>query len=345
MSVIIKNQKLSISELLSGKIQENILSSSASAALKFVTNWENGQASFPIHSSGSTGKPKEITLSREKIIYSAKSSMAFLDPNNQFKSALLCINPQYVGGMMVLVRALLHDLDLTVIDPATDISDSINIFHYDLVSMVPMQVQHLLKTDPGLLVHFDTVLIGGAPLSNEDSAQLRNLNVRCFHTYGMTETASHVALKNLSNGESFFRTLGDVAIATDDRGCLKLKGTITDHNWIQTNDVVKVIAHDKFEWLGRADFVINSGGVKIHPEIVESLLSPQINVPFFISGIPDEHLGEKAVLFIETDQVPMINFEALPAYHKPRTIITVDQFEYTESGKINRKATLKKIKL
>ena len=82
----------------------------------------------------------------------------------------------------------------------------------------------------------------------------------------MTETASHVAIKTI--GEDYYSTMGDLEINIDERGCLKLRGTITNNKFIQTNDIVE-IKKNKFKWIGRADWVINSGGVKIFPENLE----------------------------------------------------------------------------
>lgn len=345
MLINFEKQKVIPQALLSGKINENNLSASERAAVIFLRSWLRGENEFKMHTSGSTGEPKSILLSRETLTYSARTSLEYLDPNHSMSSTLLTMNPGFIGGIMVMVRALIADLDLTILEPKSDFSHHLTNNQYDLVSLVPLQVQKMLHTNPVALNRFKTILIGGAPLNANDIARLRKeVTATCYHTYGMTETASHIALKNLTEGSQLFETLGDICIDQDDRGCLMVKGTVTNHQWIQTNDMVEIINFNAFKWLGRSDFVINSGGLKIHPELLELALSEQLKMPFFVVGIPDDTLGEKAILLLEAESVPAIDFSGLPKYHSPKEIILVKQFEYTSSGKINRKATLENLK-
>ena len=55
----------------------------------------------------------------------------------------------------------------------------------------------------------------------------------------------------------------------------------------------------QFQWKGRFDLVVNSGGIKLHPEAIERKLAPHIPYRFFVVGIPDKVLGERLVLVIE----------------------------------------------
>jgi O-succinylbenzoic acid--CoA ligase len=103
----------------------------------------------------------------------------------------------------------------------------------------------------------------------------------------------------------------------------------------------------EFVWQGRLDFVVNSGGVKIHPEEVEFKLSKLWSVPFFVIGIPDQQLGDKLVLCIESSPFPIEKSslqELLPKFHIPKSVYFYQRFEYTKSDKINRLATIANIK-
>lgn len=343
MLINFERQKLTIGELKSGKINENILSPPELEVVKFMKSWVDGQEFFSIQSSGSTGSPKEIRLSRAILTYSASTSLQYLDPQQKLKNTLLCIDPRYIGGKMVLIRAMLRDLNLTVTPPGSHLSILQSQGPFDLTSLVPLHVQHLLNHHPERLQQLKTVLVGGAPLQPEDVERLgRFPKVTFYHTYGMTETASHIALKNLSAQSEEFEALGDIVLGLDDRGCLRIKGTVTGGTWLQTNDVVELRGTRRFSWIGRADFVINSGGVKVHPEQVEASLAGLITTPYFVAGIPDRQLGEKVVLLIESDSLPSLDFDNLPKYHRPRAVYHLDRFVYTPSGKINRPLTLQK---
>ncbi|MEQ8470424.1 MAG: AMP-binding protein [Marinoscillum sp.] len=344
MLIKLERQKLTIGQLKSGKINENNLNDHESRTLNLINIWINNPDHVSIKTSGSTGKPKVISLSSEVISYSASRSLEFIDPNNEYSSALLCLNPEHIGGLMVIIRALLRNLDLTIISPSSKL-DLLPSGKYDLVSMVPLQLKSLLEQNPNKLQQFKTILLGGGPIELHDEKMIqKSPSIKVYHTYGMTETASHIALRNISNGEQSFTTLGDVKIDMDDRDCLKIKGTVTNHRWLQTNDVVKIIDQSRFEWIGRADFVINSGGIKIHPEMIEASLESQIKLPFFVAGLKDDRLGERLVLLVESDKELMIDFSRLGTYEKPKEIIFLPNFSFTPTGKLDRKKTLQSIK-
>ena len=105
----------------------------------------------------------------------------------------------------------------------------------------------------------------------------------------------------------------------------------------------------QFQWLGRSDFVINSGGVKLNPEIIEQKLSEYIPVSFFITGLSDTKLGQKLALVIENplDYFPNKSplFKILEKYEIPKVFAVVHMLDRTKSGKINRYKTLKKINI
>ncbi len=151
----------------------------------------------------------------------------------------------------------------------------------------------------------------------------------------MTETASHVALRALNGPEASdaFRVLGSTQIGADSRGCLTLRGAVTQHELIITNDQVELLDERRFRWLGRHDWVINSGGVKVSPEPVERTVAAQglLTTPdpqFLVVGLPDGRLGQRVVLVVEGPPAPTSDQQhilrtlatALPQYHSPREI-------------------------
>jgi O-succinylbenzoic acid--CoA ligase len=94
--------------------------------------------------------------------------------------------------------------------------------------------------------------------------------------------------------------------------------------------------------------VINSGGIKLHPEEIERKLAIHIKSRFFVAGIPDEKLGEKLVLIIEGNENPAIsnevrNLKTLSKFEAPKETFFVEKFIETETGKIQRIQTLQKI--
>ena len=169
----------------------------------------------------------------------------------------------------------------------------------------------------------------------------------------MTETCTHVAIKLLSGFSSAelvsapnYKTLPDVQISIDNRGCLVINAPKIADEQIVTNDLVTLISDTEFEWLGRHDAIINSGGVKLIPEQIEKKLSAVIDCRFFVVGIPDDILGEKLVLLIEGKNSGNVisnkvrNLSNLNKYEIPKEIFFIDQFVETETKKIQRQQTL-----
>ncbi|MFT6881764.1 MAG: O-succinylbenzoic acid--CoA ligase [Marinoscillum sp.] len=344
MFINFKKWKLTTETLISEKINENIISASEKSVLRFAKDWLSSKEFIEMTTSGSTGTPKPIHLTRNQMQYSAGATLSTIDQERKFKSALLCIDPTFIGGKMLMVRAFTLNMDLTFCEPSELVDTIASGQQFDLVSLVPLQIEKLLDVNPKMLEQFDTVLIGGAPMSNGLLDKLKLLSkTRFYQTYGMTETASHIALKRIDQNTRGFKLIGDTQIKLDQRGCLAIIGTATNQEWVQTNDLANLITENEFEWIGRADNVINSGGIKVSPEIVESLLSDQLDCQYFIAGLTDERLGERVVLFVESVVDLDLDYSVLPAYHAPKEIIKLAAFDYTKTGKINRNSTKQKI--
>jgi len=302
---------------------------------------QEGLTDFSFQSSGSTGTPKKITLSKDQLIQSAKTTLSYfsIKPDARF---LLCIHPQFIGGAMQIVRAYINQGQLDVLTPQRILD--LDHTKYDLVSMVPLQLNKLYKDLKSHLNNFNHLLIGGAmldPQLEEKIAADPLIIANIYTTYGMTETASHIAVKRL--GSPIFKRIGHLKISKNNSSCLKIKGLITKNQWLQTQDIVELIDENTFKWLGRQDYVINSGGLKVHPENIEHHLNKQTNQSLMITFLPDEVLGQKVVLLLEGALIPTFDYSSLHPYEKPKKTLNIKKFIYTKNGKIDRKATQKLI--
>lgn len=97
----------------------------------------------------------------------------------------------------------------------------------------------------------------------------------------MTETVSHIALKKLNSDPAYF-ALGEVGFEQDERGCLIIDAPHLQARRFVTNDMVRLHGNKRFEWLGRFDYVINSGGIKLFPELIEQKLVRSIPGRFLL---------------------------------------------------------------
>ena len=320
--------------------------------LQFIHQWLNGSNFFPIRTSGSTGPSKELLLSREQMQQSARLTGNFFSFQKGLKS-LVCLNTSYVAGMMMLVRSMEYDMLMTVVEPSSDpLQNFPQDTSFDFAAFVPLQLETLLQNPKSveILDRMRVILVGGAPLSPALTASLSHIKAPIFHTYGMTETASHIALRRI-NGEKpddFYTTLPETKIGLDERGCLTIVSPVTKGLKIITNDLVDVIGKRTFRWLGRIDRVINSGGVKINLEeaeqkITEALKQKNKPLVFFLYQVDDARLGQAPAIVIETELTKNTDIvflqglftESLHPYEIPRSFYFIKNFLRTPTGKIN----------
>ncbi|KOS04922.1 O-succinylbenzoic acid--CoA ligase [Flavobacterium akiainvivens] len=301
----------------------------------FILDWLDGNDFVPMQTSGTTGTPKPIRVSKQAMVQSALATGAYFDLPAGTR-ALHCLPAQFVAGKMMLVRAILLGWHIDVTAPASRPLDNCK-GNYDFSALVPLQAEASLSE----LHRVKKTILGGAKVGPELSRQLQELPVNVYETYGMTETVTHIAAKKV--GQPAFETLPGVTVEADDRNCLVINAPRVADKPVVTNDVVEVLGENRFVWLGRVDNVINSGGIKLHPEQIEEKLAAILNNRrYFITTVPDDVLGNKLVLVIEGEPFTIATkqFDVLGRYEKPKEIYFVKQFTETGSGKIRRTETL-----
>jgi O-succinylbenzoic acid--CoA ligase len=322
------------------------------STLNFIRDWVNGVVTYNINTSGSSGTPKNISITRYQMAESARMTLQALNLKSG-DTALVCLNPQFIAGKMMLVRSLLGDLRIIATEPSSNPLKKITR-PFDFIALVPMQIQTILTSaDKHKLDYSKAVLVGGAALSAEQLSLIKAIKSPVFGTYGMTETISHIALQNLNahSEEENFKILPGIKIIIDDRGCLVINAPFLEGE-IHTNDMVKMHDSKSFTWLGRWDNVVNTGGIKVFPEKVEKDLQSMMSTlnfhqSFLIGSVKDALLGEKIILITEGNvdekwkEILKLHKQSFPTYETPRDVYSVNKFVYTENNKIDRKATIR----
>ena len=305
---------------------------------RFLLDWFSDQPDILIQTSGSTGEPKQILASKTMLLASAMTTVkAFnLQPTEQ---ALLCLPVRYIAGKMMLIRALLAGLWIDVIEPTT----MLKVFKtYDFTAMTPHQLRNSLDHTE----QFKQIIVGGAPVDDSLRSALKGHSSMIYSSYGMTETYSHVALQNLSAGETYYTAVDHVRFSMDG-DALVIHAPHIGIEKLITRDCVDLKSSTQFLWKGRSDNVINSGGIKLHPEQIEKALSEIISVPFFVFGKPDKRLGQSLSIVFEGHlpndiEKMVLSFDTLSKYEKPKDYFVLSQF-IRKNGKILRNQTIKKI--
>lgn len=201
--------------------------------LSFINEWNSDSDHIEIKTSGSTGKPKTIKLKKKYMIASAEMTGEFLKLKKDNK-ALLCLSPNTVAGKMMIVRSIVLDLQLIVTDvvssPLKKINDNI-----DFVAMVPLQVQNSLN----YLRKVSKIIVGGGVISNQLWKDISELDIIAYQTFGMTETISHIAMREISNSHKNYMPLRGVELKTIN-DCLQISAPNIGVEGLQTNDIVKL---------------------------------------------------------------------------------------------------------
>ena len=257
-----------------------------------------------VSTSGSTGTPKGAMLTPANLISSADATHQALGGEGQW---LLAMPAAYIAGIQVLVRSMVAGVEPAFID----LSHGFNVAEFAArahelaqtgertsTALTPMQLAKATSTLQGIdaLRTFDAVLVGGAatnPRLLESAAKLR---INVVTTYGSSETSGGCvyngrpiagARVKIVNGRIH---LGGPMVA---RGYHRIDSPDLTDGWFRTSDAGS-LDDGVLTVLGRTDNVISSGGLKLHPEVLEAelLLIDGVTATCVI-GKEDDRLGQR----------------------------------------------------
>jgi len=315
----------------------------------FLKEWYSDKKYIEAKTSGSTGTPKRIRLQKEFVAESARRTLQFFALKKTDR-ILHCLPMQYIAGKLMVVRALLGELDLYLTEPSTDFAFLKNK-KFRFAAMVPNQVAKILKAEaaPGeLLNKIEQLLLGGSSIPASLEMALQNVSTHCWSGYGMTETATHIALRKIngSGADGWYHCLENISVNLSAKGCLQISMPGLENQPLPTTDLAELKDEKTFRILGRIDNVIISGGIKFSPEQLEKKLEPFISKPFLISSLPHESLGQQLTLVVEgkenketTEKLKEICKKQLGRYEQPKQILVKDKLPRLPNGKFNRRET------
>ncbi len=315
--------------------------------LSWCTGKEPGMM---VQTSGSTGEPKTIMHSRAAVLASVQDTIEHWELCAGTK-AVLALPTSFVAGQAMLIRAIKGAWDLELVEPTS--SPSWNA-PKDFVALTPHQAQGWLQHGRGKT---QTLLLGGGPISATlvehllESGRVEAL----WESYGLSESITHVATRKIRSTKDLikpFTPLHSATIEVDERGCAVLDVPSRGVHALATNDCIEMHPEGGFIWLGRADDVVNSGGVLVHPSSVERAV--ETILPNWVSdwaafGRKDQALGEAMTLRIEgtppsnVDKEAILNdwrtqLKSLLGPAKTPRVLEWGTIPRTERGKLNRQA-------
>jgi O-succinylbenzoic acid--CoA ligase len=296
-------------------------------------------AAVAIGTSGTSGTSKEILLSATALITSARASNNFIGARpGQTWSLLLPLT--HIAAVNVIVRSM--ELGTTPID-LRDFDGDYPKANY--TAIVPTQLFRALNGDQRLLKHLqsaDTVLVGGAALTQSMRNQAELAGIKIVTTYGMTETCGGCVYdgKVLQGVEIEIRG-GKICI----KGPVLASSISLNDGWYETSDLGEY-DNNQLAVLGRSDDVIISGGENLSLSAVENSLGIAFpDIQFAAFAVEDPQWGQSlqiAVVGMISDAQIVEHLEKeLGSFAKPKGIHHMNSLPLLGIGKVDRKSLTK----
>lgn len=292
---------------------------------KVVKFWLSDAEFLAISTSGSTGVPKVWHHPRARLAQSAQATLQHfgLDPG---AVAVLGLPADRIGGAMMVIRALVGALELHLVEPK--ISLDLPRTTIDFIPLTVPQFQQLTWHEG-----IKKVLLGGSAAPVGQCPE----GTEVYVGYGMTETASHVAVRALE--DEVYRAVGSTRFSMNADGALVVRSPHLGIEELVTNDAAILHNERAFTIEGRLDFAINSGGIKIHPEQWEQALAAE-GIRAAIAPTEDEFFGQLPVLIL-SDQGQLTQAKAIlkkwPKSQRPKHYLWLSAWPEVAGGKLDRR--------
>jgi O-succinylbenzoic acid--CoA ligase len=314
--------------------------------------------------SGSTGDAKGVLLSAGALRASAQATHERLGGPGRW---LLALPANHIAGLQVLVRSIVAGRDPVVMGGAAGFrsrvfteaaADVLGDTGPHYTALVPTQLTRLLADGgDGLraLRGFDAVLLGGAATPAALLVRSIEAGVNVVTTYGMTETAGGCVYDGVP--------LSGVGVRIGAGERIELSGPMLAHGyrlrpaeteavfaggWFRTDDLGRLHRDGSLEVLGRADDVINTGGLKVSAAVVEGVLAAQHGVAeACVVGLPDREWGHVVAAAVVPTAEPPDEAALLDAVRLslggasvPKVLRFVGELPLHGPGKVDRAAVI-----
>jgi o-succinylbenzoate---CoA ligase len=305
-----------------------------------------------VATSGTAGKPKLADLPPDALQAAVDGSLVALGLE-QGAPWVCCLSPAHIGGLLVLLRAVLGAAAVTVherfeadrllaSEPGTN------------VALVPTMLHRLTEAGADLS-RLGVLLVGGGPVTPGLRDAAARLGARVVSTYGLTETCGGVAYDGVALPDTSVR-IADGTIQV--RGPTLMEGyrgdpaetgsAFTTDGWLRTADAGR-FDDGRLTVLGRLDDRIRTGAETVWPSEVEAVLRSHPKVAdVAVAGIADPEWGESVAAWVVPSDAPdpprleelrdHCRDRGLASFKLPRRLTLADRLPKTNGGKLRRRA-------
>ncbi len=314
----------------------------------------DGEVALVVATSGSTGTPKGAQLTAANLISSADATHQYLGGEGQW---LLAMPAAYIAGIQVLVRSMVAGVEPECLDlsrgfSVAEFAEKTQVLASTgercYTALTPLQLAKATSTLQGIeaLRRYAAVLVGGAATNPRLLDSARRLRINVVTTYGSSETSGGCVYDGTPIAGAQVRIrggrihLGGPMIA---HGYRNLPGdrAFAEPGWFATSDAGSL--HDGTLTVhGRLDNVLISGGLKLHPEVVEGfMLGIEGVTAACVVGVPDERFGQRICAAYTGSAAVADVMEALddlPRWQIPKDLRPVPALPLLGPGKVDRSA-------
>lgn len=285
-------------------------------------------------------KSKACLLTLENFFYSAAGSLENI-PYNENHHWGLCLPLFHVGGFSILIRAVLSNGNIVVMNPDRNFSDQIlenNLSHISLVSTQFIRFLEQYKKTSSL----QYILLGGSSIPQSSIAKALEFKLPIYKSYGMTEMASQICttkqIQNIDEATKSghllkYRELKIVDKKIFVKGPCLFKGYLQNNTlgssldsdgWFDTKDN-GALEDGQIKIFGRSDRIFQSAGENISPELIESeLLKIPGVIKAYVCPEGDENYGLRPVAYLDTElkseEVFRLLEGKLPGLYRPKEL-------------------------
>jgi amino acid adenylation domain-containing protein len=346
------------------------------------------QLAYIIYTSGSTGQPKGVMLEHHSVINLAENLNLLLDKTDAGAwgwVAPLTFDASVQGiCAMVTGQSLCIVCKQTKMDKAL-LTTLLSNHAISIIDCTPTLLEYWFGV--GLAAILPDLVIGGEAISTELWAQLvqwqKKYNRKAYNVYGPTEACVDCSFTAITGDiANIGKPLNNVQFYVFDEneqlrphGCtgeLYVGGAglaraylnnkqLTTERFIQhpysyddndilykTGDLVRYLANDQLEFIGRIDEQVKIRGFRIELGDIQAQLESLSVIKSSLITVQQEDRGQFLLAYFSSDSlleeselVDIIRkklYESLPDYMMPSVFVRLDEFPLTANGKIDKKA-------